>query len=154
MLVRTMAWALGVVLVMSACADAQYASPRGEVTFPDGTRVVVEIADTPDLTAQGLMYRRAMGWNEGMVFVFDRVDIIPFWMKNTLIPLDILWLDPDRRIVHIAHSVPPCKADPCPSYPPSRAAKYVVEVNSGFAKKHGVKEGDTLVFKNVPAEPR
>lgn len=154
MSVRTMAWSFVVVMVMAGCAEAQYASPRGEVTFPDRTRVRVDIADTPELTARGLMYRREMGWNDGMVFVFDSEDIRPFWMKNTLIPLDILWLDADRRVVFIAHAVPPCKADPCPSYPPSRPAKYVVEVNAGFAKKHGVKEGDTLVFTNIPLEPR
>ncbi len=154
MFVRTMASSFAVVMLMAGCAEAQYASPQGEVTFPDRTRVRVDIAATPELTARGLMYRREMGWNDGMVFVFDSEDIRPFWMKNTLIPLDIIWLDADRRVVFIAHAVPPCKADPCPSYPPSRPAKYVVEVNAGFAKKHGVTEGDTLVFRNIPLEPR
>jgi uncharacterized protein len=140
-----------VAAALGAVAAAQYKSPRGEVIFPDETRVIVEIADTPELTERGLMFRTRMGENEGMVFLFDEPDIRPFWMKNTLIPLDIIWLDADRRIVHIAHSVPPCKADPCPTYPPSRPAKYVVEVNSGFAKRNGVKEGDVLVFRNIKA---
>jgi uncharacterized protein len=142
-------WAGGVLVALGAVTAAQYTSPRGHVIFPNKTKVVVEIADTPELTQRGLMFRRHMGENEGMVFLFEEPDIIPFWMKNTLIPLDIIWLDPDRRVVHIAHSVPPCKADPCPSYPPSRPAQYVVEVNSGFAKRHGVKKGDVLEFRNI-----
>jgi uncharacterized protein len=142
-------WVGVMVTAVGAGAVAQYKSPRGQVIFPDKTKVIVEIADTPELTQRGLMFRRQMGENEGMVFLFEEPDIIPFWMKNTLIPLDIIWLDARRRIVHIAHSVPPCKADPCPSYPPSRPAQYVVEVNSGFAKRHGVKEGDVLEFHNI-----
>jgi hypothetical protein len=71
-------------------------------------------------------------------------------MKNTLIPLDMIWVGPDKKIVSISHSVPPCRADPCPNFPPTGDALYVVEVVGGFAKKHRLKEGDQLVFRNVP----
>jgi uncharacterized membrane protein (UPF0127 family) len=138
---------------IAACGGAvvtgQWAAPRGEVIFPDKTRVSVEIARTEPERARGLMFRERMGAEEGMVFLFEEEGSYPFWMKNTLIPLDMIWLDRGRRIVHIAHSVPPCKADPCPSYPHEGAALYVVEVNAGFAKKHGVKVGDSLEFKGV-----
>ena len=91
-----------------------------------------------------------------MVFVFDEMGHYPFWMKNTLIPLDILWVDQKLRVVHVAPSVPPCKADPCPTSTRRRRRRrampiYVVEVVSGFAAQHGVKPGDVLTFRNVPS---
>jgi uncharacterized membrane protein (UPF0127 family) len=136
-------------------AGAQSALPRGEVVFPDGTRVSVEVAGTPAARERGLMFRTQMAPSEGMVFVFEEVGFYPFWMKNTLIPLDMIWVDPQFRVVHVAHSVPPCKADPCPSFPPPPSprgdALYVVETVSGFARQHGVKAGDQLTFSNVPA---
>lgn len=127
----------------------QLAASRGGVTFPDGTRVGVEIARTEAERQRGLMFRESLAPDEGMVFVFDAIGFYPFWMKNTLIPLDMLWLDPDGRVVSIAHSVPPCKADPCPTYPPSADALYVVEVVSGFAKEHGVEVGDQLMLEGI-----
>jgi uncharacterized protein len=145
----------GTVLMFAiACAGghgaAQYAAPTGEVVFPDGTRVKVEIADTEAKRQRGLMFREQLAPNEGMIFLFDELDYYPFWMKNTLIPLDMLWLDPDGRVVSIAQSVPPCKADPCPSYFPDAKSVYVVEVVSGFVREHKVKVGDVLQLRNVP----
>jgi len=131
-------------------STAQWAVARGVVVFPDETRVNVEIADTPERRQRGLMFREALAEEQGMVFIFERTGFYPFWMKNTLIPLDMIWLDANRRIVTVAHSVPPCKQDPCPSYPPTADALYVVEVRSGFARDHGVEEGQTLVFENIP----
>jgi uncharacterized membrane protein (UPF0127 family) len=145
---------IGVVAVL-ALARAQSALPRGEVVFPDSTRVAVEVASTPAARERGLMFRTHMAPNEGMVFVFPETGHYPFWMKNTLIPLDIVWVDRQFTVVHVAASVPPCKADPCPTFPPPASPKgdalYVVELVSGFAAQHGVKAGDTLVFRNVPA---
>lgn len=141
-------------LTLAGPARGQYATPRGEVIFPDGTRVSVEIAATDAERQRGLMFRKALAPNEGMIFIFDEVGFYPFWMKNTLIPLDMIWLDPEGRVVSIAPSVPPCKADPCPTYPPSAEALYVVEVVSGFAKAHGVKIGDRLVLKGLPPHPK
>jgi uncharacterized membrane protein (UPF0127 family) len=146
----------GLLLCTTVQAGAQWAVPRGEVVFPDATRVSVEIADTPALRERGLMFRRQMARNEGMVFVFDDADSHPFWMKNTLIPLDIIWLDGDRRVLWVAHSVPPCAADPCPSYAPAPTvrARYVVEVSSGVARAHGLEVGDVLQFTGVPLTAR
>jgi uncharacterized membrane protein (UPF0127 family) len=73
-------------------------------------------------------------------------------MKNTLVALDMLWLDAQARVVSIARSVPPCKADPCVSYPPDGTASYVIEVVSGFARQHGVKVGDVVKLEGVPAK--
>ena len=68
-------------------------------------------------------------------------------MKNCRFPIDILWLDEDRQIVHVAEAVPPCKADPCPTYEPLRRASYVVELNAGQARREDAAVGKTLTFK-------
>jgi uncharacterized membrane protein (UPF0127 family) len=145
--------AIGAVVLAAACASgvgAQYAARRAEVVFPDKTRVSAEIAHTDEERQRGLMFRKSMGATEGMIFIFPQAGIYPFWMKNTLISLDMLWVDRSGRVVWIAEHVPPCQADPCPDYPPRAEATYVVEVNAGFAKKHGVKVGDTLQLLNLP----
>ncbi len=130
---------------------AQLRVPRGRAVFPDGTSVSVEIADADPVRERGLMFREHLAPSEGMIFVFPAAGYYPFWMKNTLIPLDMLWLDAGGRIVSIAQSVPPCKADPCPSYPPTGNALYVIEVVSGFCREHGVKAGDLVKLESVPA---
>lgn len=132
-------------------SSAQTRVPRGKVVFPDSTVVSVEIADTEPVRARGLMFRTHLAPNEGMIFVFPAAGFYPFWMKNTLIPLDMLWLDTSGRIVSIAASVPPCKADPCPSYPPDGDASYVVEVVSGFARQHALEKGDVVKLQDIPA---
>jgi uncharacterized membrane protein (UPF0127 family) len=89
-----------------------------------------------------------------MIFVFPAAGFYPFWMKNTLIPLDMIWLDAQARIVSIAVSVPPCKADPCPSYAPDGNATYVIEVVSGFARQHHLKKGDHLALEGIARQGR
>jgi uncharacterized membrane protein (UPF0127 family) len=151
---RTLLFSAIVLLLVVAVlpASAQSKRPRGRATFPDGTVVSVEIADTEPVRQRGLMFRERLAPNEGMVFVFPEPGDYPFWMKNTLIPLDLLWLDAQARIVSIARSVPPCKADPCPSYPPDATASYVLEVVSGFARQHGLKVGDVVKLDGIPAK--
>jgi uncharacterized membrane protein (UPF0127 family) len=137
------------VVGVQVWASPQWVSPRATVVFKDQTRVTAEIADTDDKRQRGLMFREALDQNEGMIFIFDEPGFYPFWMKNTLISLDMLWVDVHGKIVSIAQSVPPCEADPCPSYPPiaGSSALYVVEVVAGFTRQHGVKVGDTLIIE-------
>ena len=99
---------------VTTTADA--AAPR--IILPDHSAVIVEVASDDPTREQGLMYRDHMAADRGMIFLFPQAGEYPFWMKNTLIPLDMIWIDAAHRIVHIAHDVPPCKADPCPSVPP------------------------------------
>jgi uncharacterized protein len=81
------------------------------------------------------MYRESMSEMSGMLFVFEIADIYDFRMKNTLIPLDMLWIDENFNVVKI-HTAEPCTADPCPIYQPGKTAKYVLEINAGMAAKH------------------
>jgi len=153
---RTVAVRLtGVALAMAAAwalpARAQYsAAGRAEAVFPDKTVVALEVARTEPERSRGLMFRTSMAEQAGMIFLFERPGVYPFWMKNTLIPLDMFWTDTTGKVVWIAESVPPCQADPCPEYPPKAVASYVIETNGGFAKRHGVKVGDVVTLRKLP----
>lgn len=128
------------------------AGPR--VIFPDNFVVSVEIAADEELRAQGLMYRDHIDPGKGMLFVFPRDDVFSFWMKNTRIPLDMIWVDANKRIVGIRENVPPCKVEDCPSYGPGVIARYVLEVGGGEAAKHGLKVGDLLQFIQTEVDAR
>lgn len=106
---------------------------RVRVQFPDGRAFLAEVADTPVERARGLMFRERLEPDLGMIFLFDAPGLHSFWMKNTHIPLDILWIDSRGQVVHIERRVPPCAADPCPSYSPLRPAAGVLEVAAGQA---------------------
>ena len=81
------------------------------------------------------MYRTELDEDKGMLFIFDTVGIYPFWMKNTLIPLDIVRLNETYKVVYIQHDTTPCEADPCASYNPVAPSKYVLELNGGVTEK-------------------
>lgn len=106
--------------------------------------VNVEIADTNDEMVRGLMFRESLCDNCGMLFVFDDLDYRPFWMKNTLIPLDIIFIDDNFLITDIKHAVP-CTTEICDTY--SNKARYVLEVNEGFTKENNINVGDKIVLK-------
>ena len=110
-----------------------------------GQRYTIEIAADDAARAHGLMDRTAMEADHGMLFVFQDDAPRAFWMKNTKIPLDMLFFDGDRKLVSIQHSVPPCVADPCPGYSSGAPARYVLELNAGQAEKLGVTSGDELI---------
>ncbi|HKB78535.1 MAG TPA: DUF192 domain-containing protein [Thermoanaerobaculia bacterium] len=130
-------------------APMQAAQSGPRIVFPDGFAVRVEIAADDATREQGLMYRDHLAPDEGMIFLFPQSGDYPFWMKNTLIPLDMIWIDDQRRIVHVAHDVPPCKADPCPTYPPGKTSLSVLEVAAGVAARHGLRDGQTLRFEEL-----
>lgn len=107
----------------------------------------VEIAKTPAQREKGLMNRTELARDKGMLFVFDREGMYPFWMKNTLIPLDIIWINQNNKIVFISKNTQPCESFICPSVAPTGKAKYVLEVNAGVSEESGFKEGDTAQIK-------
>ncbi|NQU97931.1 DUF192 domain-containing protein [Candidatus Woesearchaeota archaeon] len=111
----------------------------GEVVLGD-VRVEVEIADSYEKVMFGLMEREKLGKKEGMLFIFTDEEPRTFWMKNTLIPLDIIFINSSLDIVKIQHAVP-CKTETCPIYPSGKPAKFVLEVNEGFSEEYGVEEG-------------
>jgi len=110
----------------------------------------VELAKTEEERAKGLMFRKELGENKGMLFVFEKEGIYPFWMKNTFLPLDIIWIGGDFRIVYISKNTPPCEKNLlCPSINPEKTAKYVLEINEGMAEKIGIVEGDKMEIRGI-----
>jgi uncharacterized membrane protein (UPF0127 family) len=103
----------------------------------------VEVAETAEARATGLMGRLVLGEDEGMVFLFDGPTDGPFWMKDTLIPLSIAFWDGDGRIQAIL-DMDPCRADPCPLYSPGVTYVGAVEVNQGWFQRHQVRTGDAV----------
>ena len=118
--------------------------------LPSGKVLQSEVMVKDEDRAMGLMFRPSLAADHGMLFVFDQADFHSIWMKNCKFPIDIVWLDGDRRVVDIAPSVPPCKADPCPVYQPMRRARSVVEMNAGEAGREKVARGAALEFKLLP----
>lgn len=109
--------------------------------------VKAEIADTEPKQLRGLMFRESLPKDNGMLFVFRNEGRHGIWMMNTSIPLDIIWMDAGKKVVHMQENVQPCEALLiCPSYSPESDSKYVLEVNAGYAKKHGIKIGSVASF--------
>src|SRR5438105_9264678 len=104
-----------------------------QISTPTGTTIQAEIADTTEKRAKGLMYRDSLAKNRGMLFTFAEPQLWTFWMKNTRISLDIIWMDGKKRIVHIERNVPTCPRtdDGCPQYQPNDNAVYVLELAAG-----------------------
>jgi uncharacterized membrane protein (UPF0127 family) len=129
--------------VLSACAQG----PRIEIVGADGTQrtaISVEIADTPASREYGLMFRKQMDEDAGMIFIFKEQEHQQFWMKNTIIPLDMIFADSNGKIIGIVR-----KAEPFSEALDSvdGDSQYVLEVNGGFCERHGVKPGDVLHFE-------
>lgn len=130
------------ILPLAACAsDANHWVELG------GKRYTVEIADTDGERARGLMFRDGMPAERGMLFIHDAEEPQAYWMKNTRIPLDILYFDSERRLVSQQRDVPACTlGDGCPPYPSNAPALYVLELNAGQAEALGLKDGAELKF--------
>jgi uncharacterized membrane protein (UPF0127 family) len=138
---------LAFILSCAGCAhgDAHWVRLNGE-TF------VVEVAADDAARTRGLMFRDSMPRDHGMLFVFEKEEPLAFWMKNTRIPLDILYFDASLRLVSVAAGAPPCTTPRCPSYPSQKPARFTLELNAGLAKELGVRPGDSLeVDPSIPA---
>ena len=132
---------------LAALAAASAATPAVvPMTLPSGTVLQVEVMVKDEDRAMGLMFRPSLPRDRGMLFVFETSDFHGIWMKNCKFPIDILWLDEQRSVVHVAEAVPPCKAEPCPVYNPLRKASFVVELNAGQARREKAVIGSTLGF--------
>ena len=129
-------------LLLGGCASA--GGPWVEL---GGHRYTVEVADDDAERARGLMFRDELAANRGMLFIHEREEPQAYWMKNTHIPLDILFFDDARRLVTQQRDVPPCSlGDACPPYPSDEPARYVLELNAGEAARLKLEDGVELKF--------
>ena len=129
------------LLMLTTCTTCASGGPGVEL---GGKRFSVEIADSREEQALGLMFRDSMPDDHGMVFLFPGEAMRSFWMKNCRIPLDIFYFDEDLKLVSVSENAPPCRTQRCPSYPSTGPAKYVLELNAGKAAELGVQAGDAL----------
>jgi uncharacterized membrane protein (UPF0127 family) len=124
---------------------------KGHVVIETGREpatVLVEIAENPQQHAHGLMFRKSLPRDRGMIFVFGSDRTGGFWMKNTLVPLSIAYYDRDGTILAI-QDMEPCTADPCPTYDPGVAYRGALEVNRGAFRTWDVKVGDRVVLHRL-----
>lgn len=137
------------LIFLVSCAR-NYNENFNEILIDNGKSLIkinVEIADDNNERIKGLMFKEKLNENSGMFFIFDEDDYQTFWMKNTLIPLDIIFIDKNFEIVDIKYAVP-CKADPCALYKSSKLAKYVLEVNGNFTRKNNIEIGNKISIKH------
>ena len=141
---------LALLLAMTACASAQTRHSAVRTASPSvtlhGTRIAVALATDAASREHGLMGRTQLARDHGMLFVFPDAQPRWFWMKDTPIPLDILFFDSHRKLVSMQLDVPPCQAEPCSTYPSDAPARYVLELAAGEARRMGARVGDLLAI--------
>jgi uncharacterized membrane protein (UPF0127 family) len=108
--------------------------------------IYAELADTFKKQAMGLMGRKSMPGNHGMLFVFGNPGTYKFWMFNTSLPLDMIWMDSNKTIVYIQQNVQPCFILNCTSYGPNELSQYVLEVNANYTSANKISVGDKVEF--------
>ena len=107
----------------------------------------VELAQSPSEREQGLSYRSNLDEDKGMLFIFQQPMITHFWMKDTLIPLDIIWINDRNEIIYLEKNAQPCNIEPCKLYGPDKPSKYVLEINANLSEKYGFSIGDKISWK-------
>jgi uncharacterized membrane protein (UPF0127 family) len=131
--------------------DGYHFKKEGELTFysADGVKkatIDIEIANTEYERELGLMKRKSMEENQGMLFIFPKEKMQSFWMRNTLISLDMMFVSAQKEIITIQKNT---KVLSDQSYPSTKPAKYVIEVDAGFSARHNIKEGDKIRWKET-----
>jgi len=137
--------------MLAAGVPACRSDPRVIVSTQSGKEYAarVEIADTPAKREMGLQYRRELAEDQGMLFLFPAEEVLTFWMKNTPIPLDMIFIGSDLKIVGIVHDAVPFSTTTRSVGVPSR---FVLEIKGGLAKQKGIEVGDTVRFEGVSPE--
>lgn len=141
------------LLFLTACGGDQSASmvdiASTEVTFPNGTKIQAEYNHTKMDVMRGMMFVESLPQNRGKLMVHSSEGKFAYFMYQTRIPLDIIWISRAHRVVEISANTPPCpskSASACPSFGGNRPAQFVLEVNAGIGAKNGLKVGDLLDF--------
>ena len=119
--------------------------------LPEKTCIKLEVANTVNKQKIGLMFRKELKKNNGMIFIFSPKQKIKFWMKNTYIPLDMIFIK-NKRILDIIKDAQPCKQKKCPLYGPDFSVDSVIEIYSGEANRLNLKEGDLIDIIYMPKE--
>jgi uncharacterized protein len=139
--------ALLVIIVFAIILYTKAGSKASFTPVKIGSKTVnAEIADTFVKQVKGLMGRKSLAEDQGMLFVFASSGVRKFWMFNTSIPLDMIWINSSKKIIYIEKNAQPCLIN-CTSYGPDKDAKYVLEVNGNYTTKNKISLGDAVSFK-------
>ena len=134
------------VITSSSNVSANSLQNKIDVTIND-IDLEVELALSADEQAEGLSIKDNLKSNEGMLFPYETPRTLSFWMKDMKFPIDILWLDDNKKVVHIEENLQPCSPFlPCQSYSPDVQAQYVLETVAGFSSSNGIVEGTAVEF--------
>src|SRR5262245_16641414 len=145
---RNFAYGLLLGLWVLHSASSCRAEPKVTIITKEGRSVVfqVEVADSPAKRELGLQYRRELASDRGMIFLFPEESQQTFWMKNTPLPLDMIFINRDLKVVGIVEQSVPFSLDSRSVDAPSQ---YVLEINGGLAKRHGIQAGDRVHFDSI-----
>jgi len=116
------------------------------ITFPNGKAVFAEVAIEPEDLVRGLMFRERLDPDEGMLFVHPNTGSFPIHMRNTLMPLDVVWISSSGRIVEMARGLQPCKSDDCPTFGGRVPSAFTLELAAGTIARNGLKPGDIVTW--------
>ena len=117
------------------------------VGFPSGSNLQTDVAQTPEMLFIGLAFQNYLPDDQGLLFIFESSATHKVRTKGYRFPVDVIWVDESKHIVHLVKDAPPCQEDPCPWYgPPPNNARYIIEANQGFIKNNSVSMGDQLTF--------
>lgn len=117
------------------------------VKFPNGSFLKSEVADTPEKLLFGLAFRPSLPEDEAMLYIFGESGLHRVWTKEFQFPVDVIWVDESKIIVHLEKDVPPCFENPCRWYgPPPNDARYILEANAGFIAREKIVVGNQLKF--------
>lgn len=117
-----------------------------EIVFENGSKIYAEVADSLSERVRGLSGRESLAPNSGMLFIFEKTEKPAFWMKDTLITLDILWIDSNKEIVQIERNAEPCVTDGCKRYPSKYPVLYVLETPGGWTTQNAIHENTAVSF--------
>jgi uncharacterized membrane protein (UPF0127 family) len=125
-----------------------FKQPSIKILISPEKTLQLELAESTEEHMRGLMFRKFLAADHGMLFVYPKLEMHRIWMKNTLIPLDLIWLDKNKKIIYFIDNVPICKHEPCPIYSPPEylASQYVIEINAGMREKLNLQYGQILNF--------
>lgn len=147
---RTRAVVLAVLAIVMIGAVLMFSNSKDDiiiVTFPSGATIDAEVADTPEKLLFGLAFRESLPPDAGMLYIFDTSDRHKVRTKGFTFPVDVIWADESRHVVHLVERAAPCEKDPCPAYgPPPENARYVIETEAGFIKREQLTTGVELKF--------
>jgi len=138
---------LVVLLALFLIFPSLYASPVFQEICVKNICIQAEVADTQNKLAEGLMFRKFLDHDKGMLFILGEQGSHNFWMKNLNFPLDIIWINEKKEITEIMKNVSPCGKSPCEAFTAKTRPAFVLEVSAGFAEENNLKAGDKVRFK-------